>query len=169
MLKSKKEACLLELEDLYKNSNSIIVTHYHGLKVSDITKLRRSLRDSGATFKVVKNTLANIAASNAGVAHDKEVYAGPTAIAYSDDEVSAAKGVVEFAKTNKNLKIISGLVNNSLVDADTIKQLACLPSLDELRGKIVGLLQAPATNLARVCQAPAGSLARVIKAHADKN
>jgi len=168
VLKSKKKSCVTELEELYKVSKSVIVTHYHGLTVSEVTKLRKSLREKGAAFKVIKNTLANIAASNVGITHDSNMYSGPTAIAYSDDEIAAAKGVVEFAKSNKNLKIVGGLVNDSIMDEKAVKQLATLPSLDELRGKLVGLLQAPAANLARVSQAPAGSLARVIKAYADK-
>lgn len=168
MLRSNKKSFVAELEDIYKTSNSVIVTHYHGLTVLEITKLRRSLRKNGASFKVVKNTLSKMAASNSGLAVDPEVFAGPTAIAYSKDPVAAAKGVVEFAKANDNLKIISGVVNDKVLDVSSIQQLAKLPSLDALRGKIVGILQAPAANLARVVQAPAGALARVIQAHADK-
>ena len=169
MLRSNKKTFVTELESIYKASNSVIVTHYHGLTVSEVTKLRRSLRDNGASFKVVKNTLSKIAAKNAGLAGDSEVFSGPTAIAYSEDPVAAAKGVVEFAKTNDNLKIISGIVNDTVLDVSSIEQLAKLPSLDALRGKIVGILQAPAANLARVVQAPAGALARVVQAYADKN
>lgn len=169
MLRSDKKSFVVELEDIYKTSNSVIVTHYHGLTVSEVTKLRCNLRENGASFKVVKNTLSKIAASNAGLAGDSDVFSGPTAIAYSKDPVAAAKGVVEFAKTNDNLKIIGGIVNDKVLDVSAIQQLAKLPSLDALRGKIVGILQAPAANLARVVQAPAGALARVVKAYADKN
>lgn len=169
MLRSKKKIFVAELEEVYKSSSSIIVTHYHGLTVSEITKLRRNLRENGASFRVVKNTLTNIAALNVGNAHNSDMYSGPTAIAYSEDPVAAAKGVVEFAKTNDNLKIIGGIVNNTILDVSAVQQLAKLPSLDELRGKIVGLIQAPAANLARIMQAPAGALARVTRAHAEKN
>ena len=169
MLRSEKKSFVEELEGIYNNSNSVIITHYHGLSVSEVTRLRRSLRENGASFKVVKNTLSKIAASNAGLAGDSDVFSGPTAIAYSEDPVAAAKGVVEFAKTNDNLKIIGGVVNDKVLDVSSIQQLAKLPSLDVLRGKIVGILQAPAANLARVVQAPAGALARVIQAYADKN
>ncbi|MDG1436700.1 MAG: 50S ribosomal protein L10 [Rickettsiaceae bacterium] len=169
MLRSDKKSFVTELEDIYKTSNSVIVTHYHGLTVAEVTKLRRELRANGASFKVVKNTLSKIAASNAGLVGDSEVFSGPTAIAYSEDPVAAAKGVVEFAKTNDNLKIIGGVVNDQVLDVSAVQQLAKLPSLDALRGKIVGILQAPAANLARVVQAPAGALARVIQAYADKN
>lgn len=168
MLKSKKKSFVAELEEIYRSSSSVIITHYHGLTVSEITKLRRSLREKNACFKVVKNTLANIAALNIGGAHNSEMYCGPTAIAYSSDPVAAAKGVVEFAKTNNNLKIVGGTVNNRILDVSDVQQLAKLPSLDELRGNIVGLLQAPAANLARVIQAPGSSLARVLRAYAQK-
>lgn len=168
MLKSKKKHFVEELEEVYKTSNSVIVTHYRGLTVSEITQLRVNLRQKGARFKVVKNTLSKIAAANSGLAGDFAIFAGPTAIAYSVDPVAAAKGVVEFAKTNNNLKIIGGVVNDKVLDVSGVQQLATLPSLDELRGKIVGILQAPAANVARVIQAPASALARVIKAYAEK-
>jgi large subunit ribosomal protein L10 len=166
--KSKKQNFISELEDIYKTSNSVIVTHYHGLTVAEVTKLRAKLRESGASFKVVKNTLSKIAATNVGMSVESGAFAGPTAIAYSVDPVAAAKGVVEFAKANDNLKIICGIVDDKFLDVSAIEQLAKLPSLDELRGKIVGVLQAPAANLARVVQAPAGALARVLQAYADK-
>lgn len=169
MLRSEKKSFVEELEGIYKTSNSVIVTHYHGLTVSEVTRLRKSLREKGASFKVVKNTLSNIAASRIGQAYDSKMYAGPTAIAYSEDPVAAAKAVVEFAKTNDNLKIIGGVVNNTILDVSAVQQLAKLPSLNELRSTLVGLLQAPATKLARVLQAPACSLARVMQAYADKN
>jgi large subunit ribosomal protein L10 len=168
VLRSEKKNFVEELGSIYKSSSSVIVTHYHGLTVSEITRLRRSLKENGASFKVVKNTLSNIAASNTGVVYDSELYSGPTAIAYSEDAVAAAKGVVEFAKTNDNLKIIGGVVNDVVMDVNAIKQIAKLPSLEMLRGGIVGLLQAPAANLARVVQAPATSLARVLTGYADK-
>lgn len=166
MLKSKKIESVKELEEIYSNSKSVVITHYHGLTVSDITVLRRSLRECGASFKVVKNTLVNIANKNIGIQNDESMYTGPTAIAYSEDEVSAAKGVVDFAKSNDNLKIIGGVVNQSIVNVVDVKQLAALPSIDELRGKLVGLLQAPAGKLARIVQTPASSLAQVFKAYA---
>jgi large subunit ribosomal protein L10 len=169
VLRSDKKIFVSDLEGIYKTSNSVIVTHYHGLTVSEVTNLRRSLRDSGASFKVVKNTLSKIAASNAKLTHESEMFSGPTAIAYSEDPVAAAKGVVEFAKTNDNLKIIAGIVNNKILDVSSVQQLAKLPSRDHLRGKIVGILQAPASTLDRVTQAPAGALARVIQAYAEKN
>ena len=169
MLRSKKEEFIVGLEELYKQSSSVIVTHYRGLTVSEVTSLRRNLRKDGAGFKVVKNTLSKIAASKAGLDPVANLLSGPTAIAYSKDPVAAARNVVEFAKTNQKLKIVGGIVNNQILNKDEIQHLAELPSLDELRGKIIGILQAPATKMARVIQAPAAQLARVLQAFADKN
>ncbi len=169
MLRSEKKTFVSELEKIYQDANSVIITHYHGLTVSQITNLRKALRENGASFKIVKNTLSKIAATNVKLTHDPEAFSGPTAIAYSKDPVAAAKGVVEFAKANDNLKVIGGIVNDKILNVGEVQQLAKLPSLDQLRGKIVGILQAPAANLARIVQAPAGSIARVIQAYSEKN
>ena len=169
MLRSEKKTFVSELEKIYQDSSSVIITHYHGLTVSQITNLRKALRENGASFKIVKNTLSKIAATNVKLTHDPEAFSGPTAIAYSKDPVAAAKGVVEFAKANDNLKVIGGIVNDKILNVGEVQQLAKLPSLDQLRGKIVGILQAPAANLARIVQAPAGSVARVIQAYSEKN
>lgn len=168
MLRSEKKDFVSELEEIYKASDSVIITHYHGLTVEQISNLRKVLRENGAFFKVVKNTLSKIAAANAELQHNDQLFSGPTAIAYSKDPVAAAKGVVEFAKANDNLKVIGGVVNNKILSASEVQQLAKLPSLDQLRAKIVGILQAPAASLARVVQAPAGSLARVVQAYSEK-
>ncbi len=169
MLRSEKKTFVSELEKIYQDANSVIITHYHGLTVSQITNLRKALRENGASFKIVKNTLSKIAATNVKLTHDPEAFSGPTAIAYSKDPVAAAKGVVEFAKANDNLKVIGGIVNDKILNVGEVQQLAKLPSLDQLRGKIVGILQAPAANLARIVQAPAGSIAKVIQAYSEKN
>lgn len=168
MIRSEKKNQVAEIEEVYRSSSAVVITHYHGLTVAEITALRQSLRENGAGFKVVKNTLSRIAARNVGIEIDESIFAGPTAIAYSEDPVTAAKGVVKFAKANDNLKIVGGIVNDKTMDLSEIETLATLPSLEELRGKIVGVLQAPAAQLARIVQAPAGQIARVIKAHADK-
>lgn len=153
MLRSEKHEFVLELEGVYKRSNSVIITHYHGLTVSQVTLLRRSLKAKNVGFKVVKNTLSKIAANKAGIDNIAHLLVGPTALAYSEDLVEAAKVIVEFAKTNERLKIVGGLVDNQVLDVSSVQQLAKLPSLDELRGKIIGVLQAPASGLARVLQA----------------
>lgn len=168
MLRSQKKDFVAEVENICKESNAIIFTHYHGLSVTDITDLRRKLRDNEANFKVVKNTLFKIAAKNANVEIDESMNKGPVAIAYSKDPVGAAKGIIEFSKKNDSLKLIAGIVDNAIIDVNAIKTLSKLPSLDELRGKIIGLLQAPASKLASVTQAPAAQLARVISAFANK-
>lgn len=153
MLKSKKRDFVAELESLYNQSGSVIITHYHGLTVSQLTTLRKSLRAKNGGFKVVKNTLSKIAANQVGAEKIVDLLSGPTAIAYSEDPLSAAKSVVEFAKTNDKLKIIGGMVDDQFLTSSDVEQLAKIPSLDELRGKIIGLLQAPASALARVLQA----------------
>jgi len=168
VLKAKKQELVQELEGIYKESGAVIVTHYHGLTVSQLTELRKSLKDKGASFKVVKNTLSKIAASNVGLGSASELLSGPTGIAYSKDPVSAAKGVVEFAKSNESLQVVGGLVDQKVFSVEEVNQLAKLPSLDELRGKIIGVLQAPAAKIAAVLNAPASQLARVVKAYSEK-
>lgn len=169
MLRSEKPIVVEELEKVYKESTSVIVAHYHGLTVSQISSLRESLKVKGAGFKVVKNTLAKIAANKTGLDGAVNLFAGPTAIAYSKDPVEVAKLVVDFAKSNDNLKIVGGIVNDQLLNEHSIRELSKLPSLNELRGKIIGLLQAPATKIVGVLQAPASSLVRVIQAYVNKN
>ena len=168
MLRSQKKDFVTELEGVCRDSDAVVFTHYHGLTVAQVTELRRGLRAKGAGFKVVKNTLFKIAADNAKLQIADGMASGPIAIAYSSDAVAAAKGVVDFAKGNDNLKIIGAVVNNQLLSPKEIDKLSKLPSLDELRGKIIGLLQAPATKIAAVLQAPAGGLARVVGAYGAK-
>lgn len=168
MLRLKKQDFVAELEGVCRDSDAVVFTHYHGLTVAQVTELRRGLRAYGAEFKVVKNTLFKIAANNAKVQITDDMVTGPVAIAYSADPVAAAKGVVEFAKKNDSLKIIGAVVNSQLLSPKDIDKLSKLPSLDELRGKIIGLIQAPATKIAAVLQAPAGGLARVVGAYGAK-
>ncbi len=153
MLRSEKHEFVVELEKVYKQSNSVIVTHYHSLTVSQITILRRSLKAKNARFKIVKNTLSKIAAKNVGIDSIAHFFTGPVALAYSKDLVEAARVVVEFAETNKCLKIVGGLVNNQVLDINSVQQLAKLPSLNDLRSRIIDMLQAPAAKIARVLQA----------------
>lgn len=169
MLRSEKPVAVEDIVNIYKESPSVIITHYHGLTVSQVSSLRELLKSKEAGFKVVKNTLAKIAANQTGLDNIANLFAGPTAIAYSKEPVEMAKLVVNFAKANDNLKIIGGIVDNHVLDEHSIKELSKLPSLNELRGKIVGLLQAPATKVVGVLQAPSSSMARVIQAHASKN
>jgi large subunit ribosomal protein L10 len=168
MLKSEKQSFVSELETVYKESSSLVVTHYHGLTVSQLTDLRRSLRKNNAKFRIVKNTLSKIAANNSQLGQVVDLFSGPTAIAYSEDPIAAAKGVVEFAKNNQQLKIVGGVVDGKLVSVSEIDRLAKLPSLDELRGQLVGILQAPASKIIGVLEAPATKLARVFKSYSNK-
>lgn len=169
MLRSEKQQSVADLEKIYHESSSVIVTHYHGLTVSQLTSLRKNLRNNGAGFKVIKNTLSKIAVDNAGLGSVSTLFSGPTGIAYSSDPVSAAKVVVEFAKLNESLKIVGGVVDGRLLSTEVVHDLAKLPSLNELRSKLIAVLQAPATKVACVLQAPASGVVRVLKAYADKN
>ncbi len=168
MSRSKKENYVLELQKICNDSNAVVFAHYHGLTVAQLSDLRKALRVSDASLKIVKNTLFKIASKNAGLNVSHDVLKGPIAIAYSNDPVGAAKGMMDFMKKNDALKVVGAMVNNKpLVPAEVIV-LSALPSLDELRGRIIGLLQAPATKVAAVLQAPAGGLARVVGAYSAK-
>ena len=166
MDRSKKEALVAELHQDFEENNLVVVTHQSGLTVSEVSDLRRQMREAGCKFKVTKNRLAKIALKETKFEALEDAFTGPTAIALSEDPVAAAKIAVEFANENEKLTIVGGALDADILDADGVKTLAKLPSLDELRGKIVGLLQAPATKVAGVLQAPAGQLARVMGAHA---
>ena len=168
MLRSEKKDFVQKLEDIYSSSSSIVVAHYHGLPVASLTKLRKALRANGVGFQVTKNTLSKIALNNKELSSMVHLFKGPTAVAYSSDPVAAAKGIMEFAKANDNLKIMGGIVDGCLLDAGGVSRLASLPSIDELRAKILGLLQAPASKLLGTIQAPHSSIARVIGAYAKK-
>jgi large subunit ribosomal protein L10 len=167
--RGKKEALVAELRQTFDENELMVVTHQSGLTVAEASDLRRKMREAGARFKVTKNRLAKIALEGTKFEHLADNFSGPTAIAVSVDPVAAAKVAVEFANKNDKLVIVSGALGNKALDVDSVKALAKLPSLDELRGKIVGLLQAPAGKLASVTQAPAGQLARVFGAYAAKD
>jgi len=145
----------------------VVVTHQSGLSVAEITLLRRQVRDAGASFRVTKNRLAKRALTGTPFEPLSPLFTGPTAIAFSSDPVAAAKVVVGYANRNDKLTIIGGGLAGRQMDAAEVRELASLPSLDELRGKLIGLLQAPAARLARVLQAPAGQIARVLAGHAE--
>ncbi len=169
MDKAGKSAALETLKGVFDTSGLVIVTHYTGLTVAEMTKLRGLLRKDGAKFKVVKNRLAKIALGGTGGDKAQALFRGPVAIAYSSDPVSAAKAADSFSKENSKLVIIGAVMGNQVLDAKGVETLAKLPSLDQLRGKLIGLIQAPATKVAGVLQAPAGQLARVVSAYASKD
>ncbi len=169
MEKAQKVEVVESLNGLFNDAGSVVVAHYSGLTVAQMNDLRARMRDAGASFKVSKNRLVVRALQGTPLESIAHLFKGPTGIAYSADPVAASKVVVEFSKDNKNLVILGGIVGTTALDVDGVKALAQLPSLDELRGKIVGLLQAPATKIAGVLQAPAGQLARVIGAYSQKD
>jgi large subunit ribosomal protein L10 len=164
--RAAKEELVSHYNGIFENAGVIVVTHYSGLSVPDLDELRHQMADVGGTVKVTKNRLVKLALAGTPSESIGEFFTGPTAIAFSDDPVAAPKVAAKFAKANDNLKIIGGIMDGNVLDADGVKNLASLPSLDELRGQLVGLINSPATNLAGVLQAPAGQLARVIGAKA---
>jgi large subunit ribosomal protein L10 len=169
MDKAGKTAALETLKGVFSESGAVVVTHYSGLTVAEMTRLRGKLREQGGQLKVIKNRIARIALEGKGGDAAQELFQGPVAIAFSPDPVAAPKVVAEFAKGNEKLVLIGGLMDETVLDAGSVQSLAKLPSLDQLRGKLVGLIQAPATKVAGVVQAPAGQLARVVKAYAEKD
>ncbi len=168
MDRSKKEALVAELRQTFDENELVVVTHQSGLTVAEASDLRRQMREAGARFKVTKNRLVKLALKGTRFEHLADIFSGPTAIAVSVDPVVAAKVAVEFANKNDKLTIVAGALGEKELDSEGVKALAKLPSLDELRGKIIGLLQAPAGKLASVTQAPAAQLARVFGAYAAK-
>jgi large subunit ribosomal protein L10 len=168
MDRTQKAETVQSLNGLFADAGAVVVAHYSGMTVAQMGDLRSRLRKAGASFRVAKNRLAVRAVEGTSAQGISNLFKGPTGIAYSKDPVSAAKVLVAYAKENDKLKILGGVAVGSVLDANGVKALAELPSLDALRGKIIGLLQAPATKIAGVLAAPAGGLARVISAHAKK-
>lgn len=169
MDRAQKQVSIETLKGVFAEAGAVVVTHNLGLTVAEMTDLRGKLREQGATLKVVKNTLAQKALDGSVGEAGDALFTGPVAIAYAADPVSAAKVVVDYAKGNEKFAIIGGLMGQQVLDKTGVTSLASLPSLDQLRGKIIGLIQAPATKIAGVLQAPAGQLARVFNAYATKD
>jgi large subunit ribosomal protein L10 len=168
MDRTQKAEAVKGLNGLFSEAGAVIVAHYSGMTVAQMGDLRSRLRKAGASFKVAKNRLAVRALEGTNAAGLSDLFKGPTGIAYSADPVAAPKVLVAYAKENDKFKILGGVAVGSVLDPEGVKALAELPSLDQLRGKILGLLQAPATRIAGVLQAPAGQLARVLSAYASK-
>lgn len=169
MDRSKKEALVAELHETFETASLVVVTSQSGLTVAEVSDLRQKMRDVGAGYKVTKNTLVRLALKGTKFEHLNEVFTGPTAIAFSKDPVAAAKVVTDYQKTNEKISIVAGGLDGSGLDAEQVVAFAKLPSLDELRGKLVGLIQTPATRIAGVLQAPGGQLARVFAAYGNSN
>lgn len=169
MDRAEKQELVTTLSEVFKTTSVVVVAHYSGLTVAQMSNLRRQMKAQGATVKVAKNRLAKIALEGSDVAHVAPLFKGPTVIAYSSDPVAAPKVAVEFAKANDKFVILGGAMGTTALNVDGVKALATLPSLDELRAKLVGLIQAPATKLAQLSNAPAAKLARVFGAYAKKD
>lgn len=168
MERAEKGEAITALNQVFKDTGTVVVAQYTGLTVADMTSLRGKMRAAGGGVKVAKNRLVKLALQGTDAVHIADLFKGPTVIAYSKDPVAAAKVSIDFAKTNEKLVILGGAMGKTNLNPDGVKALASLPSLDELRGKIVGLLQAPASKIARVVAAPAGQVARVVGAYARK-
>ncbi|MFZ1478405.1 MAG: 50S ribosomal protein L10 [Sphingorhabdus sp.] len=168
MNRSEKTDTVAALNATFNEAAVVVVTRNLGLTVAQSTDLRLKMRDAGAGYKVAKNRLAKIALNDTQYESLSDLLTGPTALATSGDPVAAAKVAVEFAKTNDKLEIVGGAMGSTVLDVEGVIALASLPSLDELRAKLIGLVQAPATKVAQVISAPAGQLARVFGAYAAK-
>lgn len=169
MDRAQKAAAVAELNSTFSEVGVVVVTRNLGLSVAQSTVLRTKMREAGASYKVSKNKLARIALGGTDYTGVGDMFTGPVGLATSLDPVAAAKVAVDFAKTTDKFEIVGGAMGATVLDADGIKALATMPSLDELRAKIVGLLVAPATKLATITQAPAAQLARVLNAYAEKD
>ena len=167
MNRSDKNKFVQNLKEDLNNSSSVIVTHYAGLSVKDTDNLRKAMRDNGAKFKITKNRLTKLALADTQYKSIIDLFSGPTAIAYSSDPVIPAKVAVNFEKKLKNFKIIGGSFEGEQIDLTRINFLATLPSLDEIRGKLVGLILAPAQKIASILQEPGGQLARLLTARSE--
>ncbi|MFN3688019.1 50S ribosomal protein L10 [Salinarimonas sp.] len=166
MDRAAKRELAATLNGVFTSTSVVVVAHYSGLSVADMQKLRAQMKQAGASVKVAKNRIAKIALEGTEVASISQYLQGPTLLAYSDDPVAAPKVAVDFAKANDKLVILGGAMGQTALNPDGVKALATLPSLDELRGTLIGLIQAPATKIAQLSTAPAAKLARVFGAYA---
>jgi large subunit ribosomal protein L10 len=167
--RNQKAELVQSLNGVFTGAGVVVVTHYSGLTVAEITDLRSKMSEAGASFKVTKNRMAKLALEDTTAAPIAELFSGPTAIAWSDDPVAAPKVIATFAKDNEKLVILGGQMGETVLDPNGVKTLAELPSLDELRGKLVGMISTPATRIAAVTAAPAGQLARVFGAYGSSD
>ena len=168
MLRAEKAQVIDDLHQTFGTVGVVVVTHYAGLNVAEITDLRLRVRNAGGSFRVAKNRLAKRALDGTGFGALSGLMVGPTGLAFSAEPTAVPKAIVEYARRNDKLKIVGGGIAGALLDADEVRALAELPSLDELRAKIVAILQTPASRLVGILQAPGGQVARVLRAYADK-
>ena len=168
MDRSQKAESVASLNATFAEVGVVVITRNLGMTVAQSTALRGKIREAGATYKVAKNSLAKLAAKDTAYEGITDLLTGPTAIASSVDPVAAAKAVADFAKTTDKIEIVGGSLGSVVLNAEGVKALATMPSLDEMRAKLIGLVQAPATKIAQLSTAPAAKLARVFAAYADK-
>jgi large subunit ribosomal protein L10 len=166
--RAEKRETVATLNGVFTNAGVVVVANYAGLSVAKMTALRRQMQAAGGNVKVAKNRLVKLALDGTDAAHIAGMFEGQTVIVYSDDPVAAPKVASAFAKENEKFALIGGALGRTHLDAEGVKALATLPSLDELRGKLLGMINTPATRIAQVIKAPAGGLARVVQAYADK-
>jgi len=167
--RTEKQAFVQALQAVFADTSFVLVSQNKGLTVADATKLRRQMRDAGATYKVAKNRLAALALDGTSFQGIQPLLKGPTALAWSRDPVAVAKAAVDFARTNDKFVILGGALGAQTLNADGVKALAELPSLETLRAQLLGLIQTPATRIAGILQAPGSQLARVFSAYAKKD
>ncbi len=165
MDRTQKTQWVESFRDSFEDAEILILTHYKGLDVAQMSELRVKARACGASFKVTKNSLAKLALKESGFEHLSDQFTGPTAVAFASDPVAAAQLISEFSKENEQLVMLAASFAGNVMDANGIKALATMPSLDELRAKIISLIKTPATRIAGVTGAPAGQLARVFGAY----
>lgn len=168
MEREQKRALVTSLHQVFSEAGVIVVAHNVGMTVAQSNELRRQVRAVGGSVKVAKNRLVKLALKETPAEGLADLFVGPTIVAYSDDPVSVPKVVVKFAEQNDKVVLLGGAMGNRILDVGGVKALATLPSLDELRGTLIGLIQAPASKVARVVSTPAGQLARVLNAYAEK-
>jgi large subunit ribosomal protein L10 len=167
--RAEKAKVISALNEVFKDTGAVVVARYAGLTVAEMTAFRARMREAGASVRVAKNRLAKRALEGTDVDHIGSLFKGQTVIAFSRDPIAAPKVAVDFAKTNDKLVILGGAMGKTNLDSEGVKALATLPSIETLRGRLVGLLMAPATRIAQVVAAPASQLARVVNAYAEKN
>ena len=159
MSKEKKQVYINEMKSQFDKSEAVIVAHYQGLTVSQLDELRAKMRENGIQFKITKNRITKIAIENTRCRDLRDLFKGPTAVALSKDAITSAKILTKFSKDNEKLKILGGIMGNEVLDVLGVQNVATLPSLDEARAKIVGILRSPAQKIASILLAPASKIA----------
>jgi large subunit ribosomal protein L10 len=159
MNKEQKQIYIKEMTSQFENSEAVLVTHYQGLTVKQLDELRKRMREHGIIFKITKNRITKLALEKSKCKELSNLFTGPTAVAFSEDAITSAKILTKFSKENENLKILGGIMGTDILDVDGVKNVATLPTLDEARAKIVGILRSPAQKIASILLAPASKIA----------